>query len=165
MPAARTYEPIATSTVTGSSVANITFNSLGSYTDIVLVYTHITGVTSSQIGLRFNGDTGSNYSATVMYGEGSAGGSARTTNTTYVRTGHNAGTTNFNMIVNIQNYRNSTTYKSVVARNNAPTDGVYATAGIWRSTAAITSITVLAQDNSNNLPVGTVCTIYGITAA
>lgn len=163
MPAARTYEPIATTTL-GSAQANITFSSLGSYTDIVLVYTHTTGI-ASQIGLRFNGDTGSNYSATVMYGEGSAGGSARTTSTTYVRTGHNAATANFNMIVNIQNYGNSTTYKSVIARNNAPTDGTYATAGLWRSTAAITSITVLAQDSSNNLPAGAVCTIYGITAA
>jgi hypothetical protein len=163
MPAGSTYSTIATTTL-GSAQANITFSSLGSYTDIVLVYTHTTGI-AGQIGLRFNGDTGSNYSATVIYGEGSAAGSARTTSTTYVRTGHNATTNNFNMIVNIQNYSNSTTNKSVVARNNAPTDGTYATVGMWRNTAAITSITVLCEDSPTNLPAGAVCTIYGIAAA
>lgn len=155
-----TYESIASTTL-GSAQASVTFSSLGSYTDIVLVYTHTTGA-NGHIGLRFNGDTGSNYSATVVYGEGSAG-SARTTNTTYVRTGHNAIQNNFNMIVHIQNYGNSTTNKTVIARNNADTAGTYATAGLWRSTAAITSITVL--NDSSNLQAGTVVTIYGIKAA
>jgi hypothetical protein len=154
-----TYDKIATTTL-GSSAANITFNSLGSYTDIVLVYTHSSGV-AGQIGLRFNGDTGSNYSGTVLYGEGSAG-SARTTNTTYTRTGHNAANNNFNMIVNIQNFSNSTTYKTVVGRNNAPTDGTYASVGLWRNTAAITSIVIMCD--GANLPAGAIATLYGIKA-
>lgn len=156
-----TYEPIATTTL-GSAAASFTFSSVPStYTDLFLVYTHFsTGPT--QVGLRFNGDTGSNYSATVLYGEGSAG-SARTTNTTYMRTGHSTLYSNQLMECNIQNYSNSTTYKTVIARNGDTGVGAYATAGLWRNTAAITSVTVYAD--TTNLPSGAIITLYGIKAA
>ena len=159
-----TYEPIATTTL-GSAQAQIEFASIsGSYTDLVLIYAHSQSGSGEQIGLRFNSDTGNNYSATVVYGEASAG-SARTSNLSYVRTGHGASATDFNMIVNIQNYSNSTTNKTVVARNNVPSSGVYATAGLWRNTNAITNIKIIAVGGSGNIPSGAIATLYGIKAA
>ena len=158
-----TYEAIATTTL-GSAQSEIEFGSIsGTYTDLVLIYAHSQSGAGEQIGLRFNSDTGTNYSATVVYGEASAG-SARTSNLSYVRTGHGAAATDFNMIVNIQNYSNSTTNKTVVARNNVPTSGVYATAGLWRSTNAITNVKIVAVGGTNNIPSGARATLYGIKA-
>ena len=160
---ATTYQPIETQTL-GSNAASLTFTSVPStYTDIVLEFSYPSSGTSGyQIGLRFNGDTGSNYSATVMYGETSTG-SARTSNLSYARTGHAAGTTSFVMRCNIQNYSNSTTCKSVIARNGVVNTGVYETVALWRSTSAITSITIMIDGGT--LPAGAIATIYGIKAA
>ena len=61
-----TYEPIATTTL-GSATASVTFSSLGSYTDIVLVCSVQSASSGdARINIRFNGDTASNYSGTCM---------------------------------------------------------------------------------------------------
>lgn len=70
MTAGQTYFPIANTTLS-SAAASYTFSSIsGSYTDLVLV---IGGTLSADIsaGIYFNGDTGTNYSTTRMYGNGS----------------------------------------------------------------------------------------------
>ena len=74
-----TYEKIATTTL-GSNQASVTFSSIpATYTDIVVI---ATGKTSTETTLyfRFNGDSGSNYSSTDIYGDGSAAGSFRFSN-------------------------------------------------------------------------------------
>jgi len=79
-----TYEPIATTTL-GSATASVTFSSLGSYTDIVLVCSVQSASSGdARINIRFNGDTASNYSGTFMYGDGSAAGSGRDTSRTSI---------------------------------------------------------------------------------
>jgi hypothetical protein len=70
-----------------------------------------------------------------------------------------------NAIINIQNYSNTTTYKTALLRSNLATGtypGVDAFVGLWRSTSAITSITILPA--SNNLLSGSTFTLYGIKA-
>jgi hypothetical protein len=82
MAAGATYVPIATANGTGSN-STITFSSIPStYTDLVLIIGG--GSTSASVvsQLQFNGDTGSNYSWTALYGTGSAASSARSSNTT-----------------------------------------------------------------------------------
>lgn len=161
--ATNTYVALDSQTL-GSAVSSVTFNSIPQgYTDLILEFSYPSSSTSGyQIGLQFNGDTGSNYSATVLYGESSAG-SARTTNLTYARTGHAAGTTSFFMTCNIQNYSNSATYKTVIAQNGVVATGVYATAALWRNTAAITSVTVMIDGGT--LPAGATFTVYGVAAS
>jgi len=65
--------------------------------------------------------------------------------------------------LNIMNYSNTNTYKTGISRTSVPKYRVDATVGMWRSTAAINSITVTPTDTPLN--VGTVVTIYGIKAA
>lgn len=165
MAAGSTYTPIATTTL-GSAVASYTFSSIPStYTDLVLIYQSPSAASAPYIGLQFNSDTSgssTNYSSTVVYGEASAG-SARATNNYNVRVVNNANQANNMMTCSIMNYANSTTYKSVLARNGGATYGTYATAGLWRSTAAITSVVVYGD--SGNLASGTTLTLYGIAAA
>jgi len=68
---AMTYTPIATQTL-GSSVSTVTFSSIsGTYTDLVLIAQPIASA-GVDLELRFNGDSGSNYSCTQLSGDGSS---------------------------------------------------------------------------------------------
>jgi hypothetical protein len=163
-----TYEKIATTTL-GSAAATVTFNSIPStYTDLVLITNEkqSSGGTRAS-ALRFNSDSGSNYSQTGLYGTGSAAGSFRTTNAAYLYYGYYAFSTtsnfNFNSIVQINNYSNTTTNKTVLSRANNADNGVDAIVGLWRSTAAITSIT-LSMETLSNFTTGCTFTLYGIKA-
>ena len=161
MPA--TYEPIATYT-TPSTTASYTFSSIpGTYTDIVLVANgSSTAGTNGQI--RFNGDTASNYSDTYLYGSAGAAYSSRDTSATAGYIGNFYSGDDAQQIVHINSYANTTTYKSYVSiggnANNVP---IASNVGLWRSTAAITSITVL--NPTSTFKAGCVFTLYGIKAA
>jgi hypothetical protein len=169
MPAGSTYTPIATTTL-GTAAASYTFSSIsGSYTDLVLIATtNTTGVAGDDdLYMRFNGDTGSNYSWTRLFGNGTSAASSRGTSTVYCRVGNSAGTsatTTFpTTIINIMNYSNATTNKTAISRGNNSAVAAETIVSMWRSTAAITSITILPQ--TANLRIGTTFTLYGIASA
>ena len=160
-----TYEKIATTTL-GSTQTSTTFSSIAStYTDIVIVV-NAKGASSADFGLRFNSDTGSNYSATGLDGTGSAASSWRRSNQTEMLLQNNViittGNFNFNSIISVQNYANATTYKTAVARVNNAESGTNASVGLWRSTSAINSITILATNTG--FATGCTFTLYGIKA-
>lgn len=164
MPA--TYEPIATQNGTGSS-ATVTFSSIPStYTDIVLVANPVF-TTDANINIRINGDTGSNYSDTYLRGNGSTASSSRDTSQTLIYfSGTSVGVTSANRdngIAHFMNYANTTTYKTVLHRYNQVGQMVLAEVGLWRNTAAITSISVIAT--AGNFDALSTFTLYGIKAA
>jgi len=161
MPA--TYEPISTQTL-GSATATVTFSSIPqTYTDIVVV---VAGSLSANqyVAIRFNSDTASNYSFTRVAGDGSTAVSARGTSETFGRLAIGNPTNQFNVIGQIQNYSNSTTYKTWLSRSNIPADYVGALAGLWRSTSAITAIQILTT-TADTFATGSTFTLYGIKAA
>lgn len=166
MAASKTYEPIATNTVSGSSTTSVVFSSIsGSYTDLVIVLNAKVASGTASVRLRFNSDTGSNYSWTTVSGNGSAAYSTRTTSTTsgrldefgYLNTEWSVD------VVNVLNYSNASTYKTVLSRCNNPSIGTDLTVNLWRSTAAITSIELYV--GASNFVAGSTFTLYGITAA
>jgi hypothetical protein len=167
MAAGITYTPIATTTL-GSAASSVTFSSIsGSYTDLVLVMNGGTAATTN-VQLRFNSDTGTNYSSTQLYGDGSAAGSARYSNAAGLQVnyyGYPENAFDWNSICHIQNYSNATTYKTVIARANRAGNGTNASVGLWRSTSAITSVTIRSSDGSTNFNVNSTFSLYGITAA
>jgi ethanolamine utilization microcompartment shell protein EutL len=78
---AKTYEPIATTTL-GSAAASYTFSSIsGSYTDLILVVDATTTAGNRALQLVLNSDTGTNYSATYITGDGSSTASSRNSST------------------------------------------------------------------------------------
>jgi hypothetical protein len=168
MPAGKTYTPLARTTLT-SSAATVTFSSIsGSYTDLVVVLSVRGTASGNDIDLtgQFNSDTGSNYSWTRIYGTGSAAGSQRGSSVAYLRIGNMAGTgySSYSpMILNIQNYSNTTTYKTMIGRPNNPDRIVDAYVNLWRSTSAITSVSFSAS--SGSFDIGSTFTLYGILAA
>ena len=162
---AKTYVPLATQTL-GSAVASVTFSSIpATYTDLVLVYTGVIA-SGGEVGLslRFNGDSGANYSKTDIVGSGAAATSARDSNYTEANIGLASSTTQANSIFHIMNYSNATTYKTALGRGNNTGGYVRAGVGLWRSTAAITSITLIAG-GLVNFNIGSTFTLYGISCA
>ncbi len=160
-----TYEPIATTTL-GSSAVDITFSSISSaYTDIVLIFE---GVRDSggdlDLGFRFNSDTGSNYSDTEIRYTGTSVNSYRNSNQTFTRVGVLTTSRTF-LIANIMDYSNTTTYKTVVStvRSQNTEYGSTAKVSLWRSTSAISSITIYS--GAGNIASGAKATIYGIKEA
>ena len=169
MPAGNTYEAIATTTVSGTSTFSVTFGSVPStYTDLVLVVANASLSSAAQGALRFNGDTGNNYSWTVLSGSGGATISLRGSNVGIIQIGYydylDAGV-NYTAICQINNYSNTTTNKTVLARGNEASLGVGAAVGLWRNTAAITSVTFLPAYGGGYLGAGTTVSLYGIKAA
>ena len=163
MPA--TYEPIATNSLTGTT-ASVTFSSIPStYTDLVLIFNGSIDTNSRQLVLQFNSDTGTNYSNTRLVGDGTSAASYRATSQTYARcitsTTNNVVST---IIVNIQNYSNTTTNKTILSRGSATSDQADAIVNLWRSTSVINSITCLLS-GTGNFNSGSTFTLYGIKAA
>ena len=169
---AKTYEPIATTTLS-SAAATVTFSSIsGSYTDLVLVAKgyNATGDGSAPT-LYFNGDTGANYSDTELYGDGTSAGSNRRTSNTYITVYRSGGwdTTSTQpgmFIINVMNYANTTTYKTALIRSGSG-DATYPSSetvvGLWRATpAAITSLTI---GSGGTMATGSTFSLYGIKAA
>ena len=173
MAAGSTYTPIATYTVSGSSTTEIQFSSIsGSYTDLVLVANCGSTTNGVYFGVRFNSDSGSNYSVTELYGSGSAASSTRSANRTIADIAYDVTVdtgVNSNYIAHIMNYSNSTTYKTTLSRANNAANGVSANVILWRNTAAITNIKCyvaqLGGANQYIFTSGSTVTLYGIAAA
>ena len=165
--ATNTYVPIATYTATGS-VSTYTFSSIpATYTDLILVSNLSTAASTGNPSIRFNGDTAANYSFTTLYGNGTTASSARDSALTYlyfaVATSLDTTYTE-NLIVQIQNYSNTTTYKTLLARVNKASAGVEATVGLWKATpAAINSLTIFTH-NGQNFSSTSTFSLYGILA-
>ena len=162
MAAGSTYTPINTTTVSNTTTATVTFSSIaGTYTDLVLV-SNGGAVTGFNGLVTFNSDSGTNYSWTRLLGTGTSASSGRDTSSTGI---------NFLVydypthIIQIQNYSNTTTYKTALLRFNNPSNYVGAVVGLWRNTAAITSVKIATPGGSDYFPNGMTFTLYGIAAA
>jgi hypothetical protein len=176
MAISNTYTPIETYTL-GSSAASVTFGSGGTipqtYTDLVIVVNFKAASTTIVTpSIRFNGDTNTNYSNTTIYGIGSGSGtSVRFSNQSKGFLGDfSAGVSSTDFIpyiISINNYKNSSLYKTFLCRynqKNSSNGEVGTTSGLWRSTNAITSVTI-TSDGGQNFASGSTFTLYGIAAA
>lgn len=159
-----TYTPIATQTLTGA-IPQITFTNIPqTYKDLVVVSNMAAnGVDATSI--RFNQDTGSNYSSTRLVANGTTVYTNTEGNSSVIKTGITSTTSITSpdtIITNIMNYSNNTTYKSTLSRG-AATTWVSAYVGAWRNTNPITSITLLIETAGNiNFQVGSTFSLYGI---
>ena len=166
MAAGNTYTPIATTTL-ASAVASYTFSSIAAtYTDLVLIVQ--SAATLGDLKLQFNSDTATNYSATYLGGDGTTAGSTRLATQANIQVdAYAAVTTTLGAsihILNIFNYANTTTYKTMISRGSTAAYGVDAVVGIWRATpAAINAIKLFPS--TGNFSIGSTFSLYGITAA
>ena len=165
---ASTYTPIATTTGNGSS-ATVSFTSIsGSYTDLVIVASVRNASNgASTMNIRFNTDSGSNYSFTALYGTGTTASSNRASNQTVIYTNGQinyiptAANNFFMSLTSIMNYSNATTYKTCITRNQQ--NATEAVIGLWRNTSAITQVDL--RVDSGAFTTDSTFTLYGIAAA
>jgi hypothetical protein len=166
---AATYEKIATTTLS-SATNTVTFSSISSlYTDLVIIASVRKGGENGEgLWITFNGDTSSNYSYTWITGNGTSVNSYRATSDSRLQiynqtTASSIFTAN---VLNIQNYSNTTTFKTLIGKAGTGNLRVNAVVGLWRSTSAINSITLTPDTYlSPNFEIGSSFTIYGIKAA
>lgn len=171
MAAGNTFSQIASTTL-GSAAASVTFSSIaGTYTDLVLVMSLGASTNADNVLMQFNGDTAGNYSSTELSGNGTTASSTRVSSASSINLTNRIGTTTtlsgLVIICNVMNYANATTYKTQVNRASQAGDtypGASAAVGLWRNTAAITSI-LIKQSGSPNFITGSTFNLYGITAA
>ena len=153
MAAGRTYTPIATTTISGSSVATVDFTSIsGSYTDLVVVCSiRGTQATSTVTLLQVcNANRGNLYDGITLKGDGTSATSARynyTDGTWYyapmglVPAASTTSGTFSSQIINCNNYSNTTTYKTFIARSGAAGYETQAIVNMFFQTPAISRLT------------------------
>ncbi len=168
---ARTYEALASQTL-GSAASSVEFTSIsGNYTDLVLVCFERGSDNSASGNLRFNSDTGSNYSRTRLLGFSGGALSSRDSSQTSILAGsstlNNATSGIFATTIHqIMSYSNGNVYKTVLSSAADPgnTDSrVHRVVGLWRNTAAITTVTYLHA--SANFAAGSTFSLFGIKAS
>ncbi len=163
MPDTSTEVAIATTTL-GSAATSITFSSIPqTYTDLRLVLVGTTTVADA-IFLRYNGDTGTNYSRTVLQGDGSTAASSRQTSENLIYlTRTNLDTTLPQLFeIDIFSYAGSTNKTCLVASSQDKNGSgvVVREVGLWRNTSAINEVSL--NSFSSTFKVGTTATLYGI---
>ena len=165
------FESIATASGTGSS-GTITFSSLGSdYKHLQLRILGIATTNSGAAGLiRFNGDTGANYAYHILDGYAStvtSGGVANNTEILYIYNNEGMHNVYANVtIIDILDAFSTTKNKTIRAINGMDrnTGGeITVLSGLWRSTAALSSITLSLNDGS--YATTTRAALYGIKEA
>jgi hypothetical protein len=157
-----TYTPLANITL-GSSAASVTFSSITSYRDYILVYD---GTLSSAdyVNIQFNADTGTNYNYVNMAGY--SGGAYSNSVSNNNKLGLPYAEANQRTFGQISIFDASATdkHKSTLSRVSGYDAGLstWATAGRWASTSAITSIKIFPTTASFNT--GTTFSLFGVSA-
>ncbi len=165
--ATNTYVALATQTL-GTAASSVTFSSISqSYTDLFLVFDGLASAGAANgFQVKVNGG-GSVQTYTRLQGNGTSASSSRVSGGTGDAAVGVIGNTNRStVIVNIMNYSNTTTYKTMLSRYNSndSSDGrVGAYVNLTPSTSAVTSI-LIDLASLNNFAVGSTFSLYGIAS-
>lgn len=165
-----TYEPIQTYTLS-TSASTITFNSIpATYTDLRLIVVAKATFDTDGIRLRFNNNTGTNYSWTNLRANGGTVASSAATNQNSLaflgQTGGGISNTvpSFGS-ADIFNYA-ADIFKTVLIEDNTnrgASGDLSRFVGLYRSTTALSRIDLF--EVSGDLPSGVTATLYGIKNA
>lgn len=164
MPTKR-YSLVAKTTITATGTSSVTFSSLGSYTDLRIIFRG-TVADLADLALRFNSDTGSNYSSTHISATGSGAANNRQSGSfMWLDTYAGLRVVDFSLhIIDILSYRSTNIYKNALVLSAAASSGADISVGTWRNTNAITSITFFPY-GTYDFAVGSTFSIYGIEAS
>jgi hypothetical protein len=165
-----TYQAIATATVGAGGASSIDFTSIPqSYTDLCVQLSLRDGTSAQSVNgnIVFNSNTSSIYSSRRLYGTGSSAGADSYSSLgsmpgIWINSATSTSNTFANIMIYIPNYSGSTN-KSVsidsVTENNATGAFSGLTAGLFASTAAITSFGI---STGSNFAQHSTATLYGI---
>jgi hypothetical protein len=162
------FESIETASGTGSSGV-VTFNNIPStFQHLQIRWISKSTNTGSYNWLNFNGDTTALYANHYVYGDGAstfAGVDANAARINLYGSSVTSSQTNTfaSHTIDILDYRNTDKFKTVRAFGGQDSNGsgvIFLSSGLWRSTTAISSITITA--NSDNFNSNSRFALYGI---
>jgi len=158
-PAGGDYESIASTTVGAGGSSTITFSSIPStYSHLQIRVMSVTSASTPNATMRYNSDTGSNYTGHQLYGSGAVAGSNiqgsgsnPQTSIAIVQLGNStqAGVG----VIDVLDYANTNKYKTVRSLSGYDANGsgfIILRSGAWMSTSAISSITLTADSGNFN---------------
>lgn len=167
-----TYTPIASTTLSSTNTA-LTFSNFSGYTDLLITINTLNLSNANHV-MRFNGDSTINaYQMSGIYAN-------LTTfeNVTYdftgvyinMSNGHQSTSVPGYMEIHIPLYSSTSTFHSGIIKFGSMFTGSSSTGAqvdvsnyCWRNTSAITSIEI--NNQGNTFAIGTIASLYGITAA
>ena len=169
---ANTWTKIASTTVGSGGAANVTFSSIPqTYNDLCIIGS--ARMTSAYNNVEYymiiNGDSSTVYSGTLLQAFGTTANSPRTSNTTYANN-FNAPAASVttgmfgNMTMYLPNYTNTSAFKTYVQDSVSEiftntNNNLMLSAGLYRSTAAVSNLIMLP---TGNWAQHTSFTLYGI---
>lgn len=169
--------PLAMITVGSAGTSTITFSSIpATYKHLQIRYTGFTARTGAGLddfNMRFNSDTGANYSLHRLYGNGTSATSSNSTSATSMIGISYSGTTVANhpgsAVIDIHDYASTSKNKTVRSLSGIDVNGsvsgvpsyMFFNSGNWRNTSAITSIS-LYSDNGATITQYSQFALYGI---
>ena len=153
--------------VLSGAAASVTFSGIaGTFTDLMISMNARGDAAAGNInvGIQVNGDAGTNYDDGNFLSSGTFSNTGQTQAILCIVTAATA-TANFSSgcEIRLYNYARTTFFKPLQGISSgfvsAPNEGL--SAGLWKSTAAITSVTILPS--SGNFITGSTFTLWGIT--
>ena len=162
-PASGGMTSIASGSLTGASVVLSSIS--GSYKSLRLQMFGVSTDAAASVYLRANADTGSNYTYTTIIQIAFVGESSGSAYFNLSGTALGTASTNNNFNIDLFNYANTSSMKSIsfansITANTTYTSGIHAFgSGTYRSTTAITSLTMFPS--SGNFDAGTYI-LYGV---
>ena len=154
------YESIATVTVGAGGAASVTFSSIPStyqHLQIRALVRSNRAAAADTIYWRFNSDSGTNYTLHSLYGNGTSVSPDAAANLSY---GYYFDTTAasetsgiFSVgVIDILDYKDTNKFKTTRTLHGKDMNGsgsIFLTSSLWRSTSAITSMTLQSQNGAN----------------
>jgi len=166
------FQSISTVTVGAGGASDVTFSSIpATYTHLQLrgITRSTRVITQTAFKVRFNSDSGSNYSYHGLYGDGSSAQADAGASTTYIQlprfSGESATAGIFGAgIIDILDYANTNKNKTLRALAGVDRNGggdIWLNSGAWYNTNAITSIT-LTEASTGDFAQYSQWALYGI---
>ncbi len=156
------YESIAT---TSGGSTSITFSSIPSTYKHLQIRGIAAGVNNTFADMTFNGDTSSIYAQHDIYGDGASAGAEAGANRANIPVTALPNVANiFNgFVIDILDYSDTNKFKTARVLQGRDTNGggtIYFMSGLWRSTSAISSITITSR--SGNIASNSTFALYGV---
>lgn len=157
---ANSYESIQTYTVGAGGQSTITFSSIPStykHLQIRAIGRSANADTQDNTYVRFNSDSGTNYSWHYLLGDGSSAGSSAATSASQIISGRlsaaNATSSMFGtFVIDILDYTDTNKYTTTRTLTGVDLNGsgnIWLWSGNWRNTAAITTVTLTTASAAN----------------
>lgn len=166
------YDSIATTTVGAGGSSSVTFSSIpATYQHLQLRWIARSDRAAAQdfVDIRFNSDTGANYAAHLLYGDGAtASAAAYVSNTSAGVIFMPASTATASVfgtgVMDILDYANTNKYKTTRILGGTDINGsgrIVLGSGVWMNTAAVTTLTIIT-DNASTYSQYSSFALYGI---